>query len=219
MADYAAAAKQAKAAGFDGVEVHAANGYLLDEFLQSKTNKREDAYGGSVENRYRLLREVVEAVTDVFPANRVGVRLSPNGAFNDMGSPDYRETFLHVAKRLDSYGLGYLHVVDGLAFGFHELGEAMTLDEFREVYSGTLMGNCGYDLAAAEDAIKAGRADLIAFGRPFLANPDLVERFAEGWPLAPVPDPTTWYSGEVTAEGYTDYPTYRESLATSGEPA
>ena len=219
VADYAAAARRAKEAGFDGVEVHAANGYLLDEFLQSKTNHRSDAYGGSLENRYRLLGEVVDAVSQVFPAERVGVRLSPNGVFNDMGSPDFRETALYVAQRLDSYGLAYLHVVDGLAFGFHELGQAMTLDEFRAVFSGTLMGNCGYDLAAAEEALAAGRADLIAFGRPFLANPDLVERFAEGWALAPVPDPSTWYSGEVTAEGYTTYPAYRESLAVAGGQA
>ncbi len=219
VADYAAAARRAKEAGFDGVEVHAANGYLLDEFLQSKTNHRSDAYGGSLENRYRLLGEVVDAVSQVFPAERVGVRLSPNGVFNDMGSPDFRETALYVAQRLDSYGLAYLHVVDGLAFGFHELGQAMTLDEFRPVFSGTLMGNCGYDLAAAEEALSAGRADLIAFGRPFLANPDLVERFAEGWALAPVPDPSTWYSGEVTAEGYTTYPAYRESLAVAGGQA
>jgi len=213
VADYAAAARRAKEAGFDGVEVHSANGYLLDEFLQSKTNHRSDAYGGSVERRYRLLGEVLDAVTRVFPPNRVGVRLSPNGVFNDMGSPDYRETFLYVAGRLEEYGLAYLHVMDGLGFGFHEQGQPMTLDEFRGVFSGPLMGNCGYDLGAAEDAVGAGRADLIAFGRPFLANPDLVERFAEGWPLAPIPDPSTWYSGEQTAVGYTDYPTYQESLA------
>lgn len=216
VADYAAAARRAKAAGFDGVEVHAANGYLLDEFLQSKTNQRTDAYGGSLENRFRLLGEILDALSEVYPSNRIGVRLSPNGVFNDMGSPDYRETFLYTAERLERYGLAYLHVVDGLAFGFHELGEPMTLDEFRTVFSGPLMGNCGYDLAAAEEALAAGRADFIAFGRPFISNPDLVERFAEGWPLAPISDPSTWYSGEVTAEGYTDFPTHRESLAAGG---
>jgi len=208
VADYAAAARRAKAAGFDGVEVHAANGYLLDQFLQSKTNHREDGYGGSVEKRYRLLREVVEAVTRVFGAERVGVRLAPNGVFNDMGSPDYRETFLYVARQLDAYGLAYLHVMDGLAFGFHELGEPMTLDEFREVFSGPLIGNCGYTQETAEAAIARGAADLIAFGRPYISNPDLVERFRNGWPLAPDSDPTTWYSGDGTAEGYTSFPAY-----------
>ena len=208
VADYVAAAKRAKAAGFDGIEVHSANGYLLDEFLQSKTNHRDDAYGGSVENRFRLLREVVEAVIEVFPANRVGVRLSPNGAFNDMGSPDYRETFTYVAEKLDAYRLAYLHVMDGLAFGFHELGEPMTLEDFRAVFKGPLIGNCGYDKDSAEDAIARGGADLIAIGRPYLSNPDLVERYKNGWPLADVSDPSTWWSGEKTALGYTDFPTY-----------
>src|SRR5882672_5448318 len=124
--DYRRAAERAKQAGFDGVEIHAANGYLIDEFFQSKTNHRTDKYGGSVENRYRFLKEVVEAVTSVLPAKRVGVHLAPNGAFNDMGSPDFREQFTFVAGQLDRFGLAYLHVVDGLAFGFHKLGEPMT---------------------------------------------------------------------------------------------
>ncbi|HBP18633.1 MAG TPA: alkene reductase [Planctomycetes bacterium] len=215
VADYVAAARRAKEAGFDGVEVHAANGYLLDQFLQSKTNHRADAYGGSLANRFRLLREVVEGVSEVFGAQRVGVRLAPNGVFNDMGSPDYRETFLYVARGLDAYGLAYLHVMDGLAFGFHELGEPMTLEEFREVFSGPLMGNCGYDQESAEAAIARGAADLIAFGRPFISNPDLVARFRNGWPLAEASDPSTWYSGQHTSEGYTDYPTYEQSLQGS----
>jgi N-ethylmaleimide reductase len=130
--DYRRAAERANAAGFDGVEVHGANGYLIDIFLQSKTNHRTDQYGGSVENRYRFLKEVVEAVTSIWPANRVGVRLSPNGAFNDMGSPDFREQFTFVASQLDHFGLAYLHVMDGLAFGFHKLGEPMTLAELAD---------------------------------------------------------------------------------------
>ncbi|MGH7135073.1 MAG: alkene reductase, partial [Pirellulales bacterium] len=142
--DYRRAAERAKAAGFDGAEIHAANGYLIDTFLQSKTNHRTDQYGGSIENRYRFLKEVVEAVTSAWPAHRVGVHLSPNGSFNDMGSPDYREQFSFVAQQLDQFGLTYLHVVDGLAFGFHNLGEPMTLAEFRKVFHGPLMGNCGY---------------------------------------------------------------------------
>ena len=136
VADYRNAAERAKAAGFDGVEVHAANGYLIDTFLQSKTNVRDDDYGGSVENRYRFLHEVLTAIKTVWPANRIGVRLSPNGVFNDMGSTDYREQFSFVAGELDQHGLAYLHVMDGLAFGFHELGEPMTLADFRSVFSG-----------------------------------------------------------------------------------
>jgi len=211
VADYVAAAKRAKEAGFDGVEVHSANGYLLDQFLQSKTNRREDSYGGSVENRFRLLREVVTGVTAVLGADRVAVRLSPNGVFNDMGSPDYRETFLYAARELDSFGLAYLHVVDGLAFGFHELGDAMTLADFREVFSGPLMGNCGYTQETAEAAVASGAADLIAIGRPYISNPDLVERFRRGVPLAPDSDPATWYSGDHGEVGYTDFPTFDQA--------
>jgi hypothetical protein len=153
VADYRRAAARARAAGFDGVEVHAANGYLIDQFLQSKTNLRTDDYGGSIEKRARFLREVVEAVSAEWPAHRVGVRISPNGVFNDMGSPNFREQFTHVATMLDRCGLAYLHVVDGLAFGFHTLGQPMTLAEFRRVFSGPLMGNCGYTLESAEQAV------------------------------------------------------------------
>jgi len=210
--DYRRAAERARTAGFDGVEVHGANGYLIDTFLQSKTNHRTDQYGGSVENRSRFLEEVVEAVTSVWPAHRVGVRLSPNGAFNDMGSPDYREQFTLTAGRLDRFGLAYLHVMDGLAFGFHKLGEPMTLAEFRKVFHGPLIGNCGYDQAEAEKAISEGHADLIAFGRPFISNPDLVERFRNGWPLAEPAEMSDWYlpSG---AKGYTDFPAYAPDAA------
>ena len=202
--DYRRAAERAKAAGFDGVEIHAANGYLIDQFLQSRTNHRTDRYGGSLENRFRFLKEIVEAIVSVLPANRVGVRLSPNGNFNDMGSPDYRETFTYAARQLNAYGLAYLHVVDGLAFGFHELGQPMTLPEFRAVFNGPLMGCCGYTQETAEAAIASGQADLIAFGRPYLSNPDLVERFANGWELNPPADMKVWSA--PTAAGYTDFP-------------
>lgn len=205
--DYRQAAVRAKAAGFDGLEIHAANGYLIDQFLQSKTNHRSDRYGGSIENRFQFLKEIVESVITVFPSHRVGVRLAPNGNFNDMGSPDFRETFLYVAQQLDNYNLAYLHVVDGLEFGFHELGEAMTLAEFRQVFSQPLMGNCGYKKETAETAIQSGNADLIAFGRPYISNPDLAERFANNWPLNPLPDLKIWYSFEP--EGYIDFPAYQ----------
>ena len=206
VADYRRAAERAKVAGFDGIEIHAANGYLIDQFLQSKTNQRTDQYGGSVENRFRFLREVLAAVLTVWPAGRVAVRLSPNGAFNDMGSPDYREQFLSTAKQLDADRLAYLHVMDGLAFGFHQLGQPLTLAEFRGVFRGPLMGNCGYTQATAEAAIVAGHADLIAFGRPYITNPDLVQRFANGWPPAPDAPVTVWSA--PTATGYTDFLSY-----------
>ena len=209
--DYRKAAERALAAGFDGVEIHAANGYLIDEFLQSKTNQRSDRYGGSLENRYRFLKEIVESISTVWEPNRIGVRLSPNGNYNDMGSKDYRETFLYVAQQLNEYGLAYLHVVDGLGFGFHELGEPMTLAEFRQVFTSPLIGNCGYTQETAEAAIRDGHADLIAFGRPFISNPDLVERFANGWALNPPADVKIWYSFDE--EGYTDFPTYQEAGA------
>lgn len=202
--DYRRAAERAKAAGFDGVEIHAANGYLINQFLESKTNQRTDRYGGSVENRFRFLREIVEAVLAVWPADRVGVRVSPNGVFNDMGSPDFRATHTYAAAQLNTFGLAYLHVVDGLAFGFHEQGTPMTLREFRELFSGPLMGNCGYAQTDAEAAIASGQADLIAFGRPFLSNPDLVERFAHGWPLNPPADMKVWSA--PGPGGYTDFP-------------
>ena len=209
--DYRQAAQRAKAAGFDGVEIHGANGYLIDTFLQSKTNHRTDQYGGSVENRFRFLKEVVEGVTSVWPAHRVGVRLSPNGSFNDMGSPDYREQFTFAASQLDHFGLAYLHVMDGLAFGFHKLGEPMTLADFREVFHGPLIGNCGYTQEMAEKAIAAGHADMIAFGRPFISNPDLVLRFKNGWPLAAEAPMSDWYL-PTGAKGYTDFPAYEPQV-------
>ncbi len=204
--DYRNAAHRAQEAGFDGVEIHSANGYLLDTFLQSKTNHRDDVYGGSIEARYRMLDEVVNEVTTIWPANKVGVRLSPNGAFNDMGSSDYREQFTFVASQLDNYGLAYLHVMDGLGFGFHELGESMTLSEFRNVFKNPIMGNTGYTQESAEKALQENVADLIAFGRPFISNPDLVERFKNNIPLNPEADMTTWYS-PAGKEGYIDFPT------------
>lgn len=208
--DYRRAAERAKKAGFDGVEIHGANGYLIDTFLQSKTNHRTDMYGGSIEKRFQFLKEVVEAVVTVWPSHRVGVRLSPNGVFNDMGSSDFREQFTYVAEQLDHYQLGYLHVMDGLGFGFHDLGTPMTLAEFRKVFSGPLMGNCGYTQETAEEAIASGDADFIAFGRPFISNPDLVERFKNHLPLTPEAPLADWYS-PTGSRGYTDFPTYKAS--------
>ena len=207
VAAYRRAAARARSAGFDGVEIHAANGYLIDQFLQSRTNLRTDRYGGSVDRRCRFLLEVVEAVAGEWPIGRVGVRISPNGVFNDMGAADFREQFTAVARQLDGRGLAYLHVVDGLGFGFHKLGEPMTLGDVRGVFRGPLVGNCGYTQESAEAAIRGGLADLVAFGRPYISNPDLVERFANGWPLAAPAAMPTWYA-PTGAAGYTDFPAY-----------
>lgn len=201
--DYRNAAINAKAAGFTGVEIHGANGYLINQFLDSKTNHRQDQYGGSIENRFRFFKEVIEAVLEVWAPNRVGARISPNGVFNDMGSEDFRETYLYVGQALDQLNLGYLHVMDGLAFGFHHKGKQMTLAEFRPLFQGMLMGNCGYTGEAAEKAVSAGHADMIAFGRPFITNPDLPERFKHNLPLNPAEDMSLWYT--PGPRGYTDY--------------
>jgi N-ethylmaleimide reductase len=209
--DYQRAAENAKAAGFSGVEIHGANGYLINQFLDSKTNLRTDAYGGSLENRFRLLREVLEAVLMVFPAHRVGVRLSPNGVFNDMGSPDFREIYLYAAKELNRMNLAYLHIMDGLAFGFHGKGEPMTLAEFKSVYKGLIMGNCGYTKESAEERLSKQEADLAAFGRPFITNPDLPLRLKNNWPLAPFDDMSLWYT--PGKKGYTDYPPFDSSAS------
>ncbi|MEW9797121.1 alkene reductase [Alteromonas sp. CYL-A6] len=207
--DYKQAAINAKAAGFDGIEVHAANGYLINQFLDGRSNQRDDEYGGSIENRYRFLGEVMDAVLSVWPAEQVGVRLSPNGVFNDMGADDYRELFSYVAGQLNALNIGYLHVMDGLAFGFHDRGEPMTLSDFRALFNGVIIGNCGYTQEDAETRLADGDADLIAFGRPWITNPDLPTRFEKGYPLAAFDDPSTWYGGG--AEGYSDFPTYEEA--------
>lgn len=205
--DYRRAAENAKAAGFSGIEVHGANGYLINQFLDSKTNLRTDQYGGSLENKFRFFREVLEAVLEVWEPEQVGARISPNGVFNDMGSPDFRETFLSVVSELNKFKLGYLHIMDGLAFGFHEKGEPMTLSEFRPLYDGIIIGNCGYTKEDAEKRIAEGNADMIAFGRPFITNPDLPERFRNNWPIEPAEDMSLWYT--AGPEGYTDYQPYK----------
>ena len=207
--DYRKAAMNAKTAGFSGVEVHGANGYLINQFLDSKTNHRDDQYGGSLENRFRFFKEVIEAVLEVWTPEQVGARISPNGIFNDMGNEDFREIFLYAAKELNKFNLGYLHIMDGLAFGFHEKGNPMTLAEFKPVYKGIIVGNCGYTQEAAEERIAENSADVIAFGRPFITNPDLPERFKNNWPLNPFEDMSLWYTSG--AEGYTDYAMFDSS--------
>jgi len=205
--DYRKAAENARAAGFSGVEVHGANGYLINQFLDATTNHRDDQYGGSLENRFRFFKEVLEAVLEVWPSDQVGARISPNGVFNDMGCDDYRELYLYVTREINKLNLGYLHIMDGLAFGFHEKGEPMTLAEFRPLFKGVIIGNCGYTKETAEERIAEGNADIIAIGRPFITNPDLPERYRNNWPLNPAEDMSLWYT--AGSEGYVDYAPYR----------
>ena len=149
---------------------------------------------------------MVEAVISVVPSHRVGVRLSPNGVYNDMGTPEFRDLFLYVAQQLDTYNLSYLHLMDGLGFGFHKLGEPLTPADFRKVFHGPVISNVGYTEETGEESIAKGDADLVAFGRPFISNPDLVQRFAHGWPLAAPAEYSAWYAPD--AVGYTDFPNY-----------
>ncbi len=209
VADYKRAAGFAKDAGFDGVEIHGANGYLVDTFLQSATNTRTDAYGGSVENRIRFLVEIVEAIKDVYSSDRIGVRLSPNGVFGGMGSADNFETFTAVAKTLKPYNLGYIHLMDGMNFGFHKLCRPVTLFDIKRHFDGPVIGNITFTKDTAEGALRSGAADMIAFGRPYITNPDLVERFQNDWPLTPDAPYSAWYgrtpNAEDSLEGYTTW--------------
>lgn len=216
---YRSAAEFAKKAGFDGVEIHSANGYLLDQFLQSCSNKRTDKYGGSMENRARLLIEVVEAVLTVFDSDSVAVRLSPNGAFGSMGSADNVEMFTYVATQLAKYKLGYLHLMDQGFFGANDKGKHVTMHEIRKVYPGIIMGNVGLTRDTAEGMLRAGVMDLAAFGRPYIANPDLAERYLNDWPLAAEAPYPTWWTNDLGAKGYTDFPAYDPKSAAAGTAA
>lgn len=202
VSDYAQATKNALRAGFDGVEIHAANGYLLDQFLRDSTNKRNDEYGGSIENRVRLLLEVTRAVVDVAGSDKVGVRISPLNPFNDISDSDPQKLFNYVANALSPFNLAYLHVVEGGMVG-SDLPE-FDFVELRRQFKGAYMANLGYTKETATAAISEGRADLVAFGVPFIANPDLVERFQRNAPLNEA-DQSTFYGG--TEKGYIDYPT------------
>ena len=195
------AAENALAAGFDGVEVHGANGYLLDEFLRDGSNKRTDQYGGSVENRTRLLIEVLEAVSAVFGSKRVGVRISTLNSYNNMIDSDPIGLSTWLAQRLNALDLAYLHVMRGDFFG-QQQGDLLT--PIRAAYKGVLIANMGYTAAEATQAIAEGKVDAVAFGSSFLANPDLPARIKAGAPLNQ-PNPSTFYT--PGPEGYTDYPT------------
>ncbi len=202
VAGFAAAARNALAAGFDGVEVHGANGYLLDEFLRDGSNRRSGPYGGPLEHRARLLLEVLEAVCGVWGSRRVGLRVSPLNGYNDMRDSDPVGLVRWLGKRLNDYDLAYWHVMRGDFLG-QQQGDVLT--PAREVYDGVLIGNMGYTPGEADAAIAAGKVDAVAFGAAFIANPDLPERIRDGAPLA-APDSATFYT--PGPKGYTDYPRY-----------
>lgn len=201
---YVHAAQCAKNAGFDGIEIHAANGYLLEQFLSDKTNQRRDNYGGRIEHRARLLLEVVEALTAVWPSDRVGIRLSPVSHANDIDDSTPWETFSYVVKQLNQYHLAYIHCVEGETIGPRSIPDNFSFADLRALYQGIYIANNGYDLPLALHARADNLADLICFGRPFIANPDLVERLKSGVELVNAPK-DTWYGNG--AKGYTDWPT------------
>ncbi|MGU7785200.1 alkene reductase [Burkholderia sp. PU8-34] len=207
-------ARLAKEAGFDGVELHAANGYLLDQFLLDGSNDRTDAYGGSLENRARFLFEVVDAVVSVWGPGRVAVRLSPSGSYGTMSDSDPHATFGYVAQRLNDYDLAYLHVIEPRIRGNEENTDTSEHDvsakDLRKRFNGTIVAAGGFTRDNAEQILVDGHADLVAFGRLFISNPDLPERLRTGAPLTRY-DRTTFYGGD--GRGYIDYPVHRESTA------
>ncbi|HEV7588688.1 MAG TPA: alkene reductase [Longimicrobium sp.] len=209
VAQFAAAAQRAYDAGFDGVELHGANGYLIDEFLRDGSNQRTDRYGGSVENRTRFLLEVAAGVVNVWGGARVGVRVSPRNPNNGMSDSDPVATFSHAADALNPFGLAYLHVLEAVSGPMAQPGVRVT-PALRAAFRGPLIANGGYTAESGNAAIANGEADLVAYGAAFLANPDLPNRFRQGAALNP-PDRATFYGGD--ARGYTDYPTLEELAA------
>jgi N-ethylmaleimide reductase len=203
---YRIAAENALAAGFDGVEIHGANGYLIDQFLRDGSNQRTDEYGGSLENRIRFLLQITEAVVSVWGADRVGVRLAPSGTFNDMTDSVPEALFVYVLQQLSGFKLAYAHVVDALESDIRHGANVVDLAVLRAAYQGTLIVCGGYDYDRANETIAQGLADAVAFGQLYIANPDLVERFAASAPLNE-PEPSTFYGGKE--QGYTDYPTLK----------
>lgn len=208
VAQFAHAARQANAARFDGVELHGANGYLLDQFIRDGSNHRTDRYGGSLENRTRLLREVAEAVVEVWGPRRVGVRVSPHNRNNGMSDSDPVATFMGLARVLDPLALAYLHVVEPISL---DADVPRLVPRIRDAFHGPIMVAGGHDRASGDAILATGYVDLVAFGVPFLANPDLVERFRLGAPLNSA-DRSTYYNGDH--RGYTDYPEYEGRVAS-----
>lgn len=210
VAEFGTGAARAKAAGFDGVEIHGANCYLPDQFLQDGTNKRTDDYGGPIENRARFLLEVTEAAIKVWGADRVGVRLNPSGTYGSMFDRNPEQTFGYAAVKLDAMRIAYLHVVEPRIKGTELITQAEPLaaKHLRPLFHGMLIAAGGFDGPSAEAILSAGDADAVAFGRAFIANPDLPQRLRLGLPLNPY-DRSTFYGGG--AQGYTDYPFYQDA--------
>lgn len=206
--DYARGAQLAKDAGFDGVEIHAANGYLLQQFLSDKTNKRTDRYGGSIENRTRLVAEVTEAVSRIWTPDKVGIRLSPLTKFSDIGDSNPEPLYLSLVEQLNRFRLAYIHVVEGDTGGEREPAGGFDLQKLRRSFNGLYMANNGYDLDLAKQVRASNAADLICFGRPFISNPDLVERLRSKAPLNDW-DQNTFYAGGE--KGYIDYPALQDA--------
>jgi N-ethylmaleimide reductase len=209
---YRQAARNAMAAGFDGVEVHGANGYLLEQFLHDSSNHRTDSYGGSVENRSRLLLEVTQAVTEIWGADRVGVRLSPFATYNDVGDSDPIGLYSHVLPQLDQLGIAYVSLIEARGGNGMQISQPTSVDQLRPFWPRTLLLAGGFTKDSADAAIAAGRADAIGFGRMFIANPDLPARFERGAELNPY-HRATFYGGG--AEGYIDYPALGSDSATA----
>jgi N-ethylmaleimide reductase len=200
---YAEATKSSQSAGFDGVEIHAANGYLIDQFLRDGVNQRTDSYGGSIANRLRFMLEVTEAVVNAWSANHVGIRLSPKNPYLDMRDSDPNPLFTAATSALNQFNLAYLHIAEGVPGQFLAGKDEPATPMMRDVYQGLVMVNGGYDFETGTTAISSGEADAIAYGMPFLANPDLPARYRSNAPLNP-PNPATIYA--QGAVGYTDYP-------------
>lgn len=209
IGDFKAAALSAKEAGFDGVEIHAANGYLLDQFQKDASNRRDDSYGGSIENRIRLTLDVTRAVLEVWDAARVGIRISPVSPANGISDSNPQPLFEALVQELDKLRLGYLHVIEGATGGPRDIAP-FDYAALRQAFSAIYIANNGYTRDMAIDALSSGRADMVAFGRPFIANPDLVERLRHNWPLNEI-DPDTLYGGSEA--GYTDYPLHEPKAA------
>ncbi len=210
IADYAQGARNARAAGFDGVEIHGANGYLIDQFLRDGSNQRTDAWGGSIENRSRFLFEVVEAVAGAIGADRTGLRLSPLSPANGIADSDPMALFRHAIEGLNRYKLAFLHMVEGPTGGARTPETDAGMAELRAIYDGNYIANNGYTREMAIAAVETGAADAVAFGRAFISNPDLVARLKADAPLAEG-NRATYYGGG--AEGYTDYPTLETATA------
>jgi N-ethylmaleimide reductase len=211
--DYGKAALRAKQAGFDGVELHAANGYLIDQFLQNGCNKRSDAYGGSIENRARLLLEVVDAMTSVWGADRVGVRIGPDGRWNGMSDSDPKALFTYVAKHLNRFALAYLHIIEPRVKGNVVVAVdqgPIAAEYLSTIFTGKIIAAGGFEPDTAEAVVTNGDADLVAFGRYFVSNPDLPVRIEQGLPLSDY-DRSTFYTFD--ARGYIDYSAYTGGVA------